>query len=155
VIATAVSEWDGFVTRQEIEQCIPHRPPFLWLDEVVEISERRIAARKVISPDLDVFRGHYPSYPVLPGVLQCEAAFQAAAVLISKLVPVSTGAVPVATRLQNVQFRKIVRPGDILDIEVELTERLANAFFFKGKTSVNAQVTARMEFACSEAVMEG
>lgn len=141
------------MNRDEIQKCIPHRPPFLWLDEVVEIDDRRIVAKKFIDPELDLFRGHYPDYPVLPGVLQCEAAFQAGAVLISRLLPVSSGAVPVATRLQNVQFRKMVRPGDVLEIEVELTERLAKAFFMKGKTSVNGQVTARLEFACSEATM--
>ena len=141
------------MTREEIEACIPHRPPFLWLDEVLEIDDKRIVARKVITPDLDVFRGHYPNFPVLPGVLQCEAALQAGAVLISRLIPANDNSVPVATRIQNVQFRKMVRPGDTLTIEVELTERLGSAFFLKGKTSVNGQTTCRLEFACAEAPM--
>jgi 3-hydroxyacyl-[acyl-carrier-protein] dehydratase len=139
------------VTREEIENCIPHRPPFLWLDEVVEITETRLVARKFIDPELDVFRGHYPHFPVLPGVLQCEAVFQAGAVLISRLIDTQSGAVPVVTRLQNAQFRKMVRPGDTLQIEVELTERLANAFYLRGKTTVAGQTTARLEFACAAA----
>ena len=81
----------------EIKNCIPHRDPFLWLDEVTEISETRIVARKLLSADLPVFQGHYPNFPVFPGVLQCEACFQAGAVLISKLVPTDTDAVPVVT----------------------------------------------------------
>jgi 3-hydroxyacyl-[acyl-carrier-protein] dehydratase len=139
------------VTREEIENCLPHRPPFLWLDEVTEISDARIVARKFISPDLDVFRGHYPAFPVLPGVLQCESVFQAGAVLISRLIEAQSGSVPVVTRIQNAQFRKMVRPGDTLVIEVELTERLSNAFFLRGKTTVAGHTTARLEFACASA----
>jgi 3-hydroxyacyl-[acyl-carrier-protein] dehydratase len=141
------------VTRDEIQSCIPHRPPFLWLDDVSEISETKIRASKHISPDLDVFRGHYPDFPVLPGVLLCEAAFQAGAVMISKLVAVKSGAVPVVTRLQNAQFRRMVRPGETIEIEVELTERLANAFYMKGKISVAGQAALRLEFACTEAAI--
>lgn len=137
------------MNQEEIQKCIPHRPPFLWLDEVTEITDSRIHARKYLDPELDVFAGHYPDYPVLPGVLQCEAAFQAAAVLISKLDAVADGQVPVATRLTNTKFRRMVRPGETLDIEVELTERLANAFYLTGKVSVDGQTATRLEFACA------
>ena len=133
----------------DIEQVIPHRPPFLWLDEVVELTETRIHARKHVSPDLDVFQGHYPNYPVLPGVLQCEAAFQAAAVLISNLNTVSAGRIPVVTRLNNTKFRRMVRPGDTLDIEVELTETLSNAFFLTGRIAVAGHTATRLEFVCA------
>ncbi len=135
--------------RDEIQQHIPHRPPFLWLDEVVSINETSIHARKQVTADLDVFRGHYPEFPVLPGVLQCEAAMQAAAVLIAQSMEAGGTKVPVATRMNNVQFRKLVRPGDTLDIEVTLTERLQDAFFLKGKVSVDGKVTTRLEFACT------
>lgn len=141
--------------RQQIEEFIPHREPFLWLDEVVSLEETRIHARKQIPEDLDVFRGHYPDFPVLPGVLQCEAAFQAGAVLIARRIESAEGQVPVVTRLNNVQFRRMVRPGETLDVEAELTETLANAFFLKGKVSVNGQVSVRLEFACTAAVMDG
>lgn len=138
----------------QIQQWIPHRPPFLWLDEVVSIDERRIVARKRVDPQLDVFRGHYPQFPVLPGVLLCEAAFQAGAVLIAHVAPPAPGQVPVVTRVNNVQFRQLVRPGDVLEIEVELTERLANAFFLKGKVTVAGKTAARLEFACAAAVVQ-
>ena len=144
----------------EIKACIPHRDPFLWLDEVTEISDTHIVARKVLSADLPVFQGHYPNFPVFPGVLQCEACFQAGAVLISRLVPTGTDAVPVVTRLNNVQFRKMIRPGETIELHVELTTRLANAFYLKGKVTLldnvtnTAKVTARLEFVCSAAAME-
>ncbi len=142
------------LTKSEIEQFIPHRDPFLWLDEVTELTETTICARKHLPVTLPVFAGHYPAFPVLPGVLQCEAAFQAGAVLIAQSVPAGSEEVPVVTRLNNVQFRKMVRPGDTLELEVELTERVANAFFMKGKVSVAGKVTVRLEFACSVAKPE-
>lgn len=136
----------------EIKSCIPHREPFLWLDEITEISETRIVARKKLSADLPVFQGHYPDFPVFPGVLQCEACFQAGAVLISKLVPPgSSDAVPVVTRLNNVQFRRMIRPGETIEMQVELTERLANAFYLKGTVTTDGKVTARLEFVCTSA----
>lgn len=138
----------------QIREAIPHRAPFLWLDEVTEITESRIVARKFLSPDLDVFRGHYPDFPVLPGVLQCEACFQAGAVLISRLNAVAEGQVPVVTRVNNVKFRHMLRPGDTMELEVELTERLQNTYFLTGKVSSNGTVAARLEFACTAAAPE-
>ena len=137
------------LSQDQIKELIPHRAPFLWLDEVVDMDETHIHARTVVTGTLDVFRGHYPQFPVLPGVLQCEAAFQAGAVLIAQTIETNTDEVPVVTRLNNVQFRKLVRPGETLDIEIELTEQLANAYFLKGKVSVGGKVTVRLEFACT------
>lgn len=146
---------DTTLTRAEIEQLIPHRPPFLWIDEVVELSDARLVARKHLSPDLDVFQGHYPHFPVFPGVLQCEATFQAAAILIAKSAPPEPGQVPVVTRITNTQFRRLVRPGETLTLEVEITERLANAYFLKGKVTVDGQTAARLEFACTATAQPG
>ena len=139
---------------EEIKGCIPHRPPFLWLDEVIEISADRIVAIKNLSKDLPVFQGHYPDFPVFPGVLQCEACFQAGAILISKLISVEDRQVPVVTRQNNTQFRRLIRPGETIQVEVDLTERLANAFYLKGRVSVSGKVTARMDFVCTTTAIE-
>jgi 3-hydroxyacyl-[acyl-carrier-protein] dehydratase len=88
---------------------------------------------------------------VFPGVLQCEACFQAGAVLIAGIVPTGTNEVPVVTRLNNVQFRRMIRPGETIELEVELTERVSNAFYLKGKVSVEGKVTARLDFVCTAA----
>src|SRR5229473_3202894 len=135
------------LTRDEICRLIPHRDPFLWIDEVLEESESRLVARKFIAHDLDVFRGHYPGQPVLPGVLLCEAALQAGAVLIARqgasLSPADR--VPVVTRINNVKFRQMVRPGDTLDIEVELTDRLADAYFLTAKIKAAGKLAAQLD----------
>jgi 3-hydroxyacyl-[acyl-carrier-protein] dehydratase len=144
------------LSRDEICRLIPHRDPFLWIDEVVNESENRIVARKLISHDLDVFRGHYPGQPVLPGVLLCEAAMQAGAVLIARRglaasggAALADGRVPVATRINNVKFKQIVRPGDTLEIEVTLTDHLADAFFLSAKITVAGKTAAQLDFACT------
>ena len=135
--------------RDEIKKRIPHREPFLWVDEVIEMGPRHIHARKALPADLEVFSGHFPGRPIFPGVRQCEAAFQAAAILMSQMGEASDGVIPVVTRQNNTKFRNLVRAGETIDIEVELVETLANAFFFNGKVSAGGKVTVRLEFACA------
>lgn len=131
----------------DIKACIPHREPFLWLDEIISVDENSIHARKVVSPDLELFKGHYPDQPILPGVILCEAAMQASAVFIAKSGIVAENKIPVATRLNNTKFRRMVKPGETLDIHVTLSEKLGAAYFFTGKVMVGKETAARMEFA--------
>jgi 3-hydroxyacyl-[acyl-carrier-protein] dehydratase len=137
------------MNREEIERLIPHRPPFLWIDEVVDISATSVHARKYLDPATDVFAGHYPGFPVLPGVLLCEAALQTGALLIATLEPNQGDRVPVVGRLNNVKFRRMVRPGETLDIHVELTEKMSTAWFLRGRTEVDGQTSCSLEFACT------
>ena len=97
------------------------------------------------------YAGHYPHFPLTPGVLLCEAAMQAGAVLVSRLLiePGQQSGVPVATRMNDVRFKRMVRPGDTIEIEVELTERLADAFFLRAKVLCGGKVAVRFEFACA------
>lgn len=139
----------------EIKSLIPHRDPFLWIDEVVQWDGNSLHARKTLAEDTPLFQGHYPGFPLLPGVIQCEMALQASAILVSKLIPQEElgNRMPMATRMNDVKFRKIVRPGDTVDIEVTVTDRLADTFFFKGKVSVEGKVSTRLEFAVTVAEM--
>ncbi|MFN0198652.1 MAG: 3-hydroxyacyl-ACP dehydratase FabZ family protein [Planctomycetaceae bacterium] len=137
--------------RDEIQKLIPHRDPFLWIDTVTELSPTRIVAEKFLDPQLPVFGGHYPAFPVFPGVLLCEAAFQAGAILIARHHSVADGTVPVVTRVNNVKFRRMVRPGETIRMEVELTEVVSSAFLLTGKISVGDEVAVRLEFTCTAA----
>ncbi|MGD9947408.1 MAG: 3-hydroxyacyl-ACP dehydratase FabZ family protein [Desulfobulbus sp.] len=132
---------------------LPHRSPFLWLDRVLEISGDTIRAEKVLEQDLDVFRGHYPDYPIMPGVLLCEAVFQAGALLIGQSMEnageVPTQGVPVLTRILGAKFKREVRPGDTLEISAQLVERMGPAWIIKGKVRVGGKLAVQVDFACA------
>ncbi|MFZ5828482.1 MAG: 3-hydroxyacyl-ACP dehydratase FabZ [Planctomycetota bacterium] len=141
--------------RAQIIAAIPHREPFLLVDEIVDWEDRRIVGLKTFRGDEDFFTGHYPGYPLVPGVLLCEAAMQCGAVLLSRELSNAEGRVPVATRMNDVRFKRMVRPGETLRMEVELVERLADAFFLKAKVTVDGAVAVRFEFACTAAQTNG
>ena len=135
---------------------IPHREPFLFIDEVVEIAERRVVARKRVGGDADFFRGHYPSEPMMPGVLLCEVCFQAGALLIAhRLGPEkASSGIPVLTRISDARFKHIVRPGDTLIAEVILDDELDGAYFLTGRLSSGDRQVLRVSFACMQASPE-
>ena len=139
----------------DIHAAIPHRAPFLFVDEILLQDEGRIVCRKRFTGDEWFFAGHYPDEPIVPGVLLCEAAMQAGAILLGRLNsggdrPAKDAGprLPVVTRINDVRFKQIVRPGDTIEIEAVFRERLAEAFFFAGKVSVAGKLAARLEFAC-------
>ncbi len=137
----------------EIHAAIPHRAPFLLIDEIVSRSDAAIVCRKIFTGDEYFYAGHYPDYPLTPGVLLCEAAMQAGAVLLSQHaetgVAGSVRKVPVATRMNDVRFKRMVRPGETIEIEVQLRERLADAFFLDAKVTCDGKVAVRFDFACT------
>jgi 3-hydroxyacyl-[acyl-carrier-protein] dehydratase len=134
----------------DIQQLIPHRPPFLFVDEIVAIDGQTIRARKKIDGSAEFFKGHFPDHPVMPGVLICEALAQAGALLIAQLENADLrGKIPALTRMNNVKFKQMVRPGDTLDLEVRLKEKLANAYFLEGAARVGGKLAVSLEFACA------
>ena len=136
---------------EEIYARIPHRPPFLWVDRIVSLGKDEIETEKEIPNDLDIFAGHYPEHPLMPGVLLCEAAFQTGAILMSEVVSLDSGAerkVPVLTRIVSAKFKREVHPGDTIRMQVKVTDSVGSAWFMKGKVLVRGKVAVRLEFAC-------
>jgi len=134
-----------------IHAAIPHREPFLLLDEIVAHDPQRIVCRKTFTGREFFYAGHYPEFPLTPGVLLCEACLQAGAVLLSQHAAAAEKRVPVATRMNDVRFKKMVLPGETIEIEVTLNERLADAFYMTGKVTVGGKLAARLDFACTMA----
>ena len=132
--------------QEEILNSIPHRPPFLFVDEIIEQTGDSIITRKRIAPDEPFFKGHYPDYPIMPGVLVCECVFQAGALLVSKRLGALQEGVPVLTRIANVKFRKPVLPGDVLEMSVDYIEQVGPAHYMKGKASANGKTVLTVEF---------
>ncbi len=133
-----------------IEAAIPHRKPMLLVDEIVSQSEKQIVCKKTFQADEFFLQGHFPNYPMVPGVILCECALQSGAILLSKFTP-QQGVVPVATRLDGVKFKKMVRPQDTILIEVTLNEVVSTAYFMTGKITVDGKLAARLDFACTVA----
>ena len=139
------------MSQNQILAAIPHRPPFLLVDEIIQWTDSRIVCTKVFTGKEDFFAGHYPGHPLVPGVLLCEAAMQCGAILLSKYFTSEENKIPVATRINDVRFKRMVRPGETICMEVELIERLADAFFLKAKVTVEDKIAVRFEFACTAA----
>jgi len=116
----------------------------LLLDEIVEWQPERIVCKKTFRADEWFFQGHYPDFPLVPGVILCEAAMQAGAVLLSKH-PRSEG-VPVVGRLKDVKFKRMIRPGDTITIETVLDDQMVGAFFLSSKVTCEGQTTVTLSF---------
>lgn len=130
-------------------KAIPHRPPFLFIDHVPELEKgKRIRAVRDVRASDDYFAGHFPGEPVMPGVLQIEALAQALCILIAESFPdVAAGKRPAFAGIEEVRFRKAVRPGDVLELNVELVQ------FRRGFATANAYATVGGEKA-AEAVLK-
>jgi 3-hydroxyacyl-[acyl-carrier-protein] dehydratase len=141
--------------RAEIEALIPHRDPFLFVDRIVERGADRLVAEWDVRADLAAFRGHYPGFPVLPGVLISEFAFQCAACLFASGAEptVGAGAVPVLTKIEDARFRRVVRPGETLRAEVLVVERLGPARYCKAVVICGAETVARLRFTVAETAL--
>jgi 3-hydroxyacyl-[acyl-carrier-protein] dehydratase len=140
--------------QQEILDRIPHRPPFLWVDRIERVDETSIVTSTVIKPDLELFQGHYPQQPIMPGVLLCEAVFQSGALLMSYMAqPDDTiarkGLVPVLARIEGAKFKRMVYPGDTISVTVTHRETIANVSFLKGVLRVGGKVAVQVDFSCA------
>lgn len=133
----------------EVLNGIPQRPPFLFVDSIVQVENNKIVTTKYLTGNEDFFKGHFPENPIMPGVLLSEATFQTGALLMSKLSADGKCPLAVVTRINSTKFKNLVKPKDQLMIEVELLEKLDNAYFMKGKIKVNDKVVMSNEFTCA------
>lgn len=136
---------------EEIYKTIPHRPPFLFIDHIVEVTENGAVADRTIRDDEPHFEGHYPGNPLMPGVLLCEAVFQTAAVYMMKKysseVSSEGSKTPVLARIKEAKFKQMVRPGDTIRIETTFIETLSKFHFMRGKVTLNGKLALTVEFA--------
>ncbi len=133
-----------------IQTLIPHRKPMLLVDEVIEQTEKTIVCKKTFSSEDFFLQGHFPGFPLVPGVILCECCLQSGAILLSQFTP-NDGSVPVATRIDGAKFKRMVRPGETIEIHVTLNEVISTAYFMTGKVTVEGKLAARLDFACSVA----
>lgn len=130
---------------KEIMNVIPHRPPFLLIDRIDELEAgQRVVATKNVTMNEPYFTGHYPGNPVMPGVLIVEAMAQAGAFAILSM-DAYKGKTPYFGGINNAKFRKMVVPGDVLRLEVEIVKLKTNAGIGKGVAYVGDKKAAEAE----------
>jgi 3-hydroxyacyl-[acyl-carrier-protein] dehydratase len=129
-----------------IQRIIPHRFPFLLVDRVVELEAgKRAVGIKNVSIGEPFFQGHFPDYPVMPGVLIVEAIAQVGAIAMLSLDDYK-GRIAFFAGIDNVRFKRQVKPGDVLRLEVELGQIRRNIGTGSGTATVNGEIACKGEF---------
>ena len=129
----------------QIQEILPHRPPFLLIDRVVD-GEPGVWAKgiKCVTMNEPFFTGHFPGRPVMPGVLIIEAMAQAGAVAILSL-PENRGKIALFGGIKNARFKRQVVPGDVLELSCRLTDKRGSVGFGQAEATVGGELAARAE----------
>ncbi|HEY3937349.1 MAG TPA: 3-hydroxyacyl-ACP dehydratase FabZ [Bryobacteraceae bacterium] len=133
---------------QEITQLLPHRYPMLMVDRIVEINDESIVGLKNVTANEPHFNGHFPGFPVMPGVLIIEAMAQVAGILVGKLAPHTRGKIMFLASVEEAKFRKPVVPGDQLRIEMKMLRLKYSVAKMKGLATVDGQLVAEATLMC-------
>ncbi|MFZ5927833.1 MAG: 3-hydroxyacyl-ACP dehydratase FabZ [Acidobacteriota bacterium] len=132
----------------DIRDILPHRYPMLLVDRILEIEEDRIVGMKNVTANEPFFMGHFPEYPVMPGVLIVEAMAQVGGVLVLKTVPDRKSKLVLFASIEEAKFRRPVLPGDTLIIECKTLKRKETVVKMQGTARVNGQVVAEGIVMC-------
>lgn len=132
----------------EIMAILPHRYPILLVDRIIECDdEKHIVGIKNVTATEPCFQGHFPGAPVMPGVYQLEAMAQTGGVLLNRIAG-TAGVIAYFMAIDKARFRKVVKPGDQLRIEAEVTQKRRRAARFKARILVDGEVASEAELMC-------
>ena len=132
----------------EIRRILPHRYPMLLVDRILELEPERIVGIKNVTDSEAHFAGHFPDFPVMPGVLIVEAMAQTAGVLVLGSIPDRANYIVFLVSIDYARFRKPVRPGDQLRIEMTVMRRKGTVAKMSGRATVDGVLVAEAEVMC-------
>src|SRR5579862_4442312 len=132
----------------EIRQILPHRYPMLLVDRIIELEAERVVGIKNVTATEPFFTGHFPDFPVMPGVLIIEAMAQTAGVLVLKSIPDRDKKLVLLVAIENARFRKPVVPGDTVRLEMTVVKRRSNVAKMAGRATVDGVLVAEAEVMC-------
>jgi len=138
----------------EIRRILPHRYPMLLVDRIVELEAERIVGIKNVTATEPFFSGHFPDFPVMPGVLIVEAMAQTAGVLVLKSIPDRESKLVLLVSIESAKFRRPVVPGDQLRLEMVLLKRKHTVAKMAGRATVDGVLVAEAEVMCKLADKE-
>ena len=138
----------------DIRKILPHRYPFLLVDRIVEMDAERIVGIKNVTANEPFFQGHFPDFPVMPGVLIVEAMAQTAGVLVLQNMQDRHNKLVLLVAIENARFRRPVVPGDTLRMEMKVIKRKASVAKMAGVATVDGVVVAEAEVMCKLADKE-
>jgi 3-hydroxyacyl-[acyl-carrier-protein] dehydratase len=133
---------------QAIRDILPHRYPMLLVDRIEELELERIVGIKNVTANEPFFSGHFPDFPVMPGVLIIEAMAQVAGVLVLNQIEDRKNKLVLLASIEEAKFRKPVRPGDQLRIEMKISKRKATVAKMFGTATVDGAVVAEAMMLC-------
>ena len=132
----------------EIESLIPHREPFLFVDEIIEASQEKIIAKRMFAENEHFFKGHFPEYPVVPGVILVETMAQSGGAGLRKLGVIGDDGLFFLATVDKVKFRRQVRPGEEVRSEIENLRISPKMIKQSGKAYVGTELAAEAEWMC-------
>ena len=133
---------------KDVKELLPHRDPFLFVDELIDVSKEKITGKRIYTDSEFFFKGHFPEYPVVPGVILVESMAQCGGAGINELGVLEEGGLFFLATIEKAKFRRQVVPGDEVRFEIENVRISAKMLKQKGKAFVRDEIAAEAEWLC-------